>query len=159
MAAMNSSAGAHSPGQSGLPSQGQGVSPRHTGSDPQFTVLVADDSRTVLRLTERTLLAAGYRVLLAEDGRKAIETAVAERPDLIVLDINMPELDGYGVCHDLLARSDWNKRTPFIFLTSADAPHLETLGKQLGAFLSKPTEPDALLQAVATLIGRVAADR
>ncbi|MEO1526754.1 MAG: response regulator [Planctomycetota bacterium] len=118
------------------------------------TILVADDSRTVLRLTERTLEAAGYGVLLAEDGHQAIEVALAEHPDLIVLDINMPGLDGYGVCHDLLASGEWNKRTPFIFLTSADAPHLETLGNQLGAFLAKPTEPDALLDTVETLIQR-----
>lgn len=116
------------------------------------TVLVADDSRTVLRLTERTLQAAGYGVLLAEDGHQAIDVALAENPDLIVLDINMPGLDGYGVCHELLASGDWNKRTPFIFLTSADAPHLETLGNQLGAFLAKPTEPDALLDTVEVLL-------
>ena len=117
-------------------------------------ILVADDSRTVLRLTERTLQAAGYGVLLAEDGHQAIDVALSESPDLIVLDINMPGLDGYGVCHELLASGDWNKRTPFIFLTSADAPHLETLGNQLGAFLAKPTEPDALLETVETLIQR-----
>ncbi|MEL6106631.1 MAG: response regulator [Planctomycetota bacterium] len=115
-------------------------------------VLIADDSRTVLRLTERTLQAAGYGVLLAEDGHQAIDVALAENPDLIVLDINMPGMDGYGVCHELLASGDWNKRTPFIFLTSADAPHLETLGNQLGAFLAKPTEPDVLLETVEVLL-------
>jgi DNA-binding response OmpR family regulator len=118
------------------------------------TILVADDSRTVLRLTERTLVAAGYEVLLAEDGRQAVDTALANRPDLIVLDINMPELDGYGVCHELLANGSWNGSTPVIFLTSAAEPHLETLGNQLGAFLSKPTEPELLLDTVASLIQR-----
>lgn len=124
---------------------------------PSPTVLVADDSRTVLRLTERTLKAAGYRVLLAEDGRQAVKTALAENPDLVVLDINMPELDGYGVCHELLADKSWNSSTPVVFLTCAEEPHLETLGNQLGAFLAKPTEPELLLQTVQALLKRSAA--
>lgn len=120
------------------------------------TVLVADDSRTVLRLIERSLRDAGYRVAIAEDGRQAVELALQAKPDLIVLDINMPELDGYGVCGELLANDSWNAATPVIFLTSADAPHLETLGKQLGAFLSKPTEPELLLRTVEELLRRIA---
>lgn len=117
-------------------------------------ILVADDSLTVLRLIDRTLRDSGYLVDLAEDGRKAVNLALRYRPDLIVLDINMPELDGYGVCHELLATRSWDAQTPVIFLTSADAPHLATLGNQLGAFLSKPTEPDLLLQTVDKLLKR-----
>ena len=118
------------------------------------TILVADDSMTVLRLIDRTLRDAGFNVRLADDGRKAVTLAFEVRPDLIVLDINMPELDGYGVCHELLASKDWDESTPVIFLTSADAPHLETLGNQLGAFLAKPTEPDLLLSTVTSLLAR-----
>lgn len=118
------------------------------------TVLIADDSRTVLRLIQRTFQAAGYRVILAEDGRKAVELAHAEKPDVIVLDINMPELNGYGVCHELLAHEGWDSSIPFVFLTSAEEPHLETLGNQLGAFLAKPTEPDLLLKTVSGLLKR-----
>ncbi|MCA9138369.1 MAG: response regulator [Planctomycetales bacterium] len=128
-----------------------------TGEDHSSTaktVMVADDSRTVLRLIERTLRDAGYNVLLADDGRKAVDMALQMKPELIVLDINMPELDGYGVCHELLANPTWDGSTPVIFLTSADAPHLETLGNQLGAFLSKPTEPELLLQTVGALLAR-----
>ncbi|OYP28338.1 response regulator [Rhodopirellula sp. MGV] len=125
-------------------------------SSQERTVLVADDSLTVLRLIDRTLREAGYRVLLAEDGRRAVTCALSENPDLVVLDINMPELDGYGVCHELLANPDWDSRTPVIFLTSASEPHLSVLGEELGAFLSKPTEPDLLLETVAKLIHRKA---
>ncbi|MEO1615343.1 MAG: hypothetical protein AAFV88_05810, partial [Planctomycetota bacterium] len=64
------------------------------------------------------------------------------------------ELDGYGVCHELLAHDEWNSETPVVFLTCSDAPHLPTLGKQLGAFLSKPTEPELLLQTVERLLGQ-----
>lgn len=125
-----------------------------TTATPSRRILVADDSLTVLRLIDRTLRDSGYEVFLAEDGRKAVELAIRTQPDLVVLDINMPELDGYGVCHELLAHDAWDSATPVIFLTCSDAPHLATLGKQLGAFLSKPTEPDVLLQTVAKLLQR-----
>ncbi|MDV6028585.1 MAG: response regulator [Phycisphaera sp. RhM] len=133
-----------------------GVAARRGASSTQSdqTILVADDSRTVLRLLDRTLRDAGYNVALTEDGRQAVEVATETKPDLIILDINMPVLDGYGVCHELLADETWDRSTPVIFLTSADAPHLETLGSQLGAFLSKPTEPDLLLETVQTLLRR-----
>ncbi|MCO8124665.1 response regulator [Stieleria sp. TO1_6] len=129
--------------------------PTHSRArDPVRTVLVADDSQTVLRLIGRTLRDAGYDVVLANDGRKAVQQALEQQPDLIVLDINMPELDGYGVCQELLASPNWDAQTPVIFLTSAEAPFLTTLGSHLGAFLSKPTESHVLLDCVAALLGR-----
>ena len=136
------------------PSAGTPLRANATISESAPTILVADDSRTVLRLIERTLRDVGYRVVVADDGRKAVDLALEVKPDLIVLDIIMPELDGYGVCHELLANKSWHGKTPVIFLTSADAPHLETLGHQLGAFLSKPTEPDLLLGTIASLLRR-----
>ena len=126
--------------------------PSQPDNSPAQTILVADDSLTVRRLNERVLSRAGYQVLLAEDGRQAVNQAVEHRPDLIVLDINMPELDGYGVCHELLTRDDWDRSIPFIFLTCADAPHLAALGEELGAFLPKPTQADVLLQTVGSLL-------
>ncbi|MEM6469121.1 MAG: response regulator [Planctomycetota bacterium] len=125
-----------------------------SSGNPSRTVLVADDSLTVLRLIDRTLTDAGFEVVLAEDGKQAVKLAIEHKPDLVVLDINMPELDGYGVCHDLLTHRSWNSETPVVFLTCSDAPHLPALGEQLGAFLSKPTEPDLLLETVERLIGR-----
>lgn len=136
------------------PSAATPVRANESSSHSASTILVADDSRTVLRLIERSLCDHGYKVVLAEDGRKAVDLALEVKPDLVVLDINMPELDGYGVCHDLLSNSAWDGRTPVIFLTSADAPHLATLGNQLGAFLSKPTDPELLLSTVARLLRR-----
>ena len=122
--------------------------------DSRGTILVADDSLTVLRLIDRTLRDSGYQVILADDGRKAVDIAIESQPDMIVLDINMPELDGYGVCHELLAHQRWDRSPPVVFLTRDDAPHLTTRGNQLGAFLSKPTEPDRLLATVGRLIRR-----
>lgn len=133
-------------------SAGRSVRPKMSSSESVHTILVADDSRTVLRLMERTLREVGYQVVLADDGRKAVSLALEEKPDLIVLDINMPELNGYGVCHELMASRFWDGKTPVIFLTSADAPHLAMLGDRLGAFLSKPTEPELLLKTVASLL-------
>ena len=133
-------------------SAGRSVRPKVNSLMSTKTILVADDSQTVLRLMERGLREAGYRVVLADDGRKAVSLALEEQPDLIVLDINMPELNGYGVCHELMVSRIWDEDTPVVFLTSADAPHLATLGDRLGAFLSKPTDPDLLLNTVENLL-------
>ncbi len=122
-----------------------------------LTILVADDSKTVRRLNERVLKEAGFQVLLAEDGRQAVDLALEHHPDLVVLDINMPELDGYGVCDELLAHEDWKKDTPFVFLTCAEAPHLNALGNDLGAFLPKPTQADLLLETVVSLLRKLRA--
>ncbi|QEF96343.1 Alkaline phosphatase synthesis transcriptional regulatory protein PhoP [Stieleria maiorica] len=138
------------------PTPGTAVCVGSRSTPSNRTILVADDSRTVLRLVERTLCEAGYQVALAADGRQAVNVAMEAKPDLIILDINMPVLDGYGVCHELLADKAWDGATPVIFLTSANAPHLETLGNQLGAFLSKPTEPERLLATVESLLARIA---
>ncbi|KAA5544606.1 response regulator [Roseiconus nitratireducens] len=116
------------------------------------TILVADDSRAVLRVTERVLVSAGYQVVSAEDGREAVRRALVTKPRLIVLDINMPELNGYAVCHHLLTQRRWDPRTPVIFLTSSDGPHLASLGDRFGAYLSKPADPRLLLQTVRTLL-------
>lgn len=124
----------------------------HSGVPSAQTVLIADDSLTVRRLNQRVLSQAGFNVLLAEDGRKAVEMAVEHRPDLIVLDINMPELDGYGVCHELFSRDDWQRETPFVFLTCAEENHVAALGNELGAFLPKPTQTDVLLDTVQSLL-------
>lgn len=125
---------------------------------PAKTVLIADDSLTVRRLNERALRRAGYNVLLAEDGRQAVNRALEHQPDLIVLDINMPELDGYGVCHELLAKQEWNRDTPVVFLTCAEEPHIAALGEELGAFLPKPTKAEDLIETIEGLL-RLASQR
>lgn len=121
-------------------------------SSPGATILVADDSVTVLRVLQRALKAAGYEVLLAENGRQTVDRALAERPDLIVLDIDMPELDGYQVCEELLSNAQWNGDTPVVFFTGCEEQNLETLGNLMGGFLSKPADPTQLIDTIESLL-------
>lgn len=115
-------------------------------------ILVADDSRTLRTLVRRILGEAGYAVALAADGREAVEVARRERPDLIVLDIHMPSMDGYEACHQLLGYGPPWSETPIIFLTHAEGPHLSALGSELGAYLRKPVKPDLLIPTVRRLL-------
>jgi CheY-like chemotaxis protein len=81
------------------------------------TILVIEDSNDIRENTVEILDLGGYKTLAAENGKKGVELAMQEKPDLIVCDIMMPELDGYGVLH-LLKRNEDTANIPFIFLTA-----------------------------------------
>jgi len=115
-------------------------------------ILVADDSRTIRALIRRTLATQGYDVILASDGVEAVKLARTENPALVILDIQMPEMDGYTACQEILAISDSLASVPIIFLTKVEAQHLHTLGKDLGAYLQKPISEDVLIATVANLL-------
>lgn len=110
-------------------------------------ILVVDDSRTVRNAVKRALTNAGYEVVCACDGNEAIER-LDTKPDLMVLDINMPGLDGYGVCEQLESAGIGRQQLPIVFLTSNGTHAMELLGKQYGAYLQKPVRPNALLSAI-----------
>ena len=112
-------------------------------------ILVADDSRTIRSHVSRVLTDAGFDVILASDGREAVDMARRDAPDVVILDIQMPEMDGYQACEEILAM---DSSMPIIFLTKHDAKHLRTLGDDLGAYLHKPVSPDALLETVRSLL-------
>ncbi len=114
---------------------------------PASKILVVDDSSTVRKAVKRILITAGYEVTCACDGYEAIDR-LDSNPDLMVLDINMPGLDGYGVCEQLEATGIHPQKLPIVFLTSNDSHALELLGKQYGAYLHKPVEPEKLLAVV-----------
>ena len=78
-------------------------------------ILVIDDNTDIRENTAEILALAGYETNTAENGKKGVETAIKEKPDLIVCDIMMPELDGYGVLH-LLKKNPETEHIPFIFL-------------------------------------------
>ena len=79
------------------------------------SILVIDDNNDIRENTAEILDMAGYKTLTAENGKKGVDLALKEKPDLIVCDIMMPELDGYGVLH-LLRKNPDMQSTPFIFL-------------------------------------------
>lgn len=118
----------------------------------KLKVLVADDSRTIRTQLRQILSQAGYEVITASDGCEAVDQICAQRPFLAVLDINMPIMDGYGVCQELKRRGEPLDRLPVVFLTTLRSRALEMLGGEMGAYLQKPVDPDELLEAVNTFV-------
>lgn len=118
----------------------------------QPKILVADDSRTIRALLRRTLFAAGFDVILASDGLEAVRSARRDHPDLVILDIQMPEMDGYTACEEILEMSKRDGHPPIIFLTQETARHLTALGSQLGAYLPKPVDEGLLLETICRLL-------
>jgi DNA-binding response OmpR family regulator len=120
----------------------------------QPKILVADDSRTIRALVRRALSAAGFDVILASDGLEAVQLTQRDHPDLVILDIQMPEMDGYTACEQILALQDRRDDLPIVFLTKDNAMHLDALGTELGAYLHKPVCEDTLVSTVRSLVDR-----
>lgn len=110
-------------------------------------ILVVDDSRTIRNAVKRTLVTAGYDVICASNGHEAIDL-LNDEFDLMILDINMPGLDGFEVCEQLKSSDVNMQNLPIIFLTSDDSHALELLGRQFGAYLQKPVSSEVLVSAV-----------
>ena len=123
-----------------------------TASGPRATLLVVDDEPAVRRVLVMRLQMAGYRVLCAEDGEEALALFHQEQPDLVVLDVMMPKLDGFAVCRRLRAESC----VPIIFLSALDAIAERVAGLDLGAddYLSKPFSPKELEARITTILRR-----
>jgi len=120
---------------------------------PQI-ILVADDDPSVGALLKITLERAGYRVVPAFDGEDALAKAKSIRPDLIVLDVMMPGVDGYHVAQDLANEPDLPS-PKIIILTSRTEERDRQISAQLGAdaFVTKPFEPADLVKTVQRLLG------
>jgi DNA-binding response OmpR family regulator len=105
-------------------------------------VLVIDDERSIRMLCRVNLAASGMKVYEASDGRQGLELARRERPDLVLLDVMMPELDGWSVARELAA-DDETRDIPIIFLTARADPADRRLGEQLGGvgYVIKPFDP------------------
>jgi DNA-binding response OmpR family regulator len=112
-------------------------------------ILVIEDNVSLLENTAELLELSNYHVFTAENGKKGIELAIREKPDLILCDIMMPEVDGYGVLHVLNQHSDLS-RTPFIFLSAKSERSDFRKGMDLGAddYITKPFTATELLNAV-----------
>ena len=113
------------------------------------TILVIDDNNDLRENTAEILDLAGYNTLTAENGRRGVEVATREKPDVIVCDIMMPELDGYGVLH-LLRKNVDTQNIPFIFLTAKTERSDFRKGMEMGAddYVTKPFEDIELLNAI-----------
>lgn len=113
------------------------------------TILVIDDNNDLRENTAEILDLAGYKTLTAENGKRGVEVATREKPDVIVCDIMMPELDGYGVLH-LLRKNPDTQSIPFIFLTAKTERSDFRKGMEMGAddYVTKPFEDIELLNAI-----------
>jgi len=112
-------------------------------------ILIIDDSRLVAHLAKTILTERGHEVLLAQDGMAGLKAAKSERPDIILLDLIMPVMDGYQVCERLKAE-DSTKEIPVIMLTSKAEPADKVKGLQMGAFdyVTKPFDEGELIARV-----------
>ena len=113
------------------------------------TILLIEDDADVRDNTAEILALANYRVLKAENGKIGVDLARKELPDLVLCDIMMPQLDGYGVLH-MLGRTPETAEIPFIFLTAKAERSEVRRGMDLGAddYLTKPFEESELLNAI-----------
>ena len=117
------------------------------------TILVVDDEASIRRILETRLSMIGYNVVTACDGTEALELFPNCSPDLVVLDVMMPKLDGYGVCQELRKESD----VPIVMLTALGDVADRITGLELGAddYVIKPFSPKAVSYTHLTLPTRL----
>lgn len=116
-------------------------------------VLVVDDDPGIVKVVRAYLEQDGFRVLVAHDGKKAMQIARNERPDLVILDLMLPEMDGWDVCRALRKESD----VPVIMLTARVEESDKLIGLELGAddYVTKPFSPRELVARVRSVLRRV----
>jgi len=119
-------------------------------------VLVVDDERAIRMLCRVNLLASGMDVLEAENGRTALDLARRERPDLVLLDVMMPDVDGWTVAREL-ADDERTREIPIVFLTARAEAADKRMGQQLGGvgYVVKPFDPVMIGDFVERVIERV----
>ena len=124
-----------------------------TSAEARGKVLIVDDYPANVKLLERNLQAAGYQTVAAYDGEEALQKVASEHPDLILLDIMLPRIDGYEVCHRLRA-DEATAVIPIIMITALKETSDRIRGLEAGAdeFISKPFDRGELLARVKSLL-------
>lgn len=113
------------------------------------TILTVDDSRTMRDMLKMTLVDAGFRVVQAEDGVHGLEILAGETPDVIVTDLNMPRMDGFGFI-EALRQEAAHRGTPVLVLTTEVDAEKKKRAKAAGAtgWIVKPFDPTKLVDAI-----------
>jgi chemosensory pili system protein ChpA (sensor histidine kinase/response regulator) len=121
--------------------------------NPEPLIMVVDDSLTVRKITSRMLSRAGYQVVTATDGVDALEKLAECNPDVMLLDIEMPRMDGFALAREL-RRDPKTQNLPIIMITSRTADKHRDYAMQLGVntYLGKPYQEDELLQNIADFV-------
>ena len=119
---------------------------------PMGKILVADDDKNICELIRLYLEKEGYAVVMAHDGEAAVEQFSAENPDLVLLDIMMPKLDGWQVCREIRKKSN----TPIIMITAKGETFDKVLGLELGAddYVVKPFDTKEIVARIKAVLRR-----
>lgn len=119
------------------------------------TILVIDDEQDIVELLAYNLEKEGYVVIKGYDGQQALEKIQDSRPDLVILDVMMPRMNGLDVCREI-RKSTSTKHLPVIMLTARTSEHDQVAGLEIGAddYLAKPISPRVLIARVKTLLRR-----
>ena len=115
-------------------------------------ILIVDDDRNIVELLRLYIEKEGYQTVIALNGREALQAFEREKPDLIVLDVMMPEIDGWQVCREVRKKSE----TPIIMLTAKGETFDKVLGLELGAddYMVKPFETKELIARIKAVLRR-----
>jgi len=116
-------------------------------------ILLVDDETELAEMVKLRLEANNYEVLIAYDGKQGLDLARKEKPDLIILDLMLPKIDGYRVCR-MLKFDEKYKKIPIILFTSRAQDDDKATGLEVGAdaYITKPFEPQVLLDKMRELI-------
>src|SRR4051794_6555132 len=123
-------------------------------SDPRASlVMVVEDDPAIAQMVSLQLELSGYRTHVERDGLAALEAIRRERPDVVLLDIGLPGLDGIQVCRQLRAAGDW---TPVLFVTARDDEVDRVVGLELGAddYVTKPFSPREVIARIGSVLRR-----
>jgi DNA-binding response OmpR family regulator len=120
---------------------------------PKKRILVVDDENDLVETLSLRLEANGYEVLKAYDGQEGFEKAKKQKPDLIILDLMLPKIDGYKVCR-MLKFDQKYRHIPVLLFTARAQDSDKKLGEEVGAdaYITKPFEPPALLEKIKELL-------
>ena len=123
-------------------------------------ILVVDDEIYIVHILDFSLGMEGYEVITALDGEQALEKVKAEKPDLIVLDIMMPKLDGYEVCKNIKSSAE-TQHIPVILLSAKGRNVDQKLGFDVGAddYITKPFSPRKLVERINAILGQTSPNR
>ena len=116
-------------------------------------ILIVDDEPELVEMVKIRLESYKYEVIVAYDGQEALKKARQEKPDLIILDLMLPKIDGYKVCRMLKFDEEY-KKIPIIMFTARSQESDEKLGYECGAdaYITKPFEPAVLLAKIKELV-------
>jgi len=121
----------------------------------KFTILLVDDEEDIVEFLSYNLAIEGYKVITANNGKKAIEKAKKHRPSLIIMDVMMPEVDGISAVQEIRKISELND-TIIVFLTARAEDYSQIAGFDAGAddYVTKPIKPKVLISRIAALLRR-----